>query len=153
MAEFAAAFENGQRKRMAAFLAPEARLMVHDASGTREFVGAEAASRNLEGLGARARLGDAKIQLKAGAAWVEAKLEKYDAAGAAKYGAHARAGDMAEAHASNAAAPYAAKAAHSHAAHAAQGHEAQAAAAGMIRAELEMHGEQWRVKQMHYTAE
>jgi stress response protein SCP2 len=34
-----------------------------------------------------------------------------------------------------------------------QGQEAQAGAAGMITAELERHGEQWRVKQMHYTAE
>lgn len=152
MAEFGAAFEKGQRERMAAFLAPEATLHVHDAKGTWEFVGAAAASRSLEGLhrNAHARLGDAKIQLGArGEAVVEAKLERYEAVGAAKFGAQAHAGHPG-AHAAHAAAQSA------HEAQGAQAHvayEAHAEAAGMLSAELEKHGEQWRVKAMHYHAE
>ena len=149
IAEFAAAFEKGQRERMAAFLAPEARLYVHNANGTQEIVGASAASRSLKELSghAQVRFGAAKIQLKAGgAASVEAKLENFEVADASKYGAQAHAArstyaDAHEAHATQA-----------HAVHTIPAHEVHAEAGRMISAELEMQGEQWRVKEMHYRA-
>lgn len=130
MAEFAAAFERGQHERIAALLAPEARLYVTDAKGTREIIGAAAASRSFDGLKGfdLAGLGsDKAVVLQEGnAAYVDAKLERYAAVGAAH-----KAGQAHEAHA----------------------HAAEAQAAGMLSAELERHGEQWLVKQMHYRAE
>ncbi len=130
MAEFAAACERGQHERLAALLAPEARLYVTDAKGTREIVGAAAASHSLDGLKglAQARFGldKAVVLQEGGAAYVDARLERYAAAGVAHRGEQAH-----EAHA----------------------HAAQAQAAGMLSAELERHGEQWLVKQMHYRAE
>ena len=140
MAEFSAAFEKGQHERLAALLAPEARLYVTDAKGTREIIGAAAASRNLGGLKGFALAGlgsDKAVVLQEGnAAYVDAKLERYSAAGAAH-----QAGQAHEAHALGAQAPEA----HAHA--------TEAQAAGMLSAELERHGEQWLVKQMHYRAE
>jgi hypothetical protein len=184
MAEFAAAYEKGQHEKMASFLAPEARLYLQDAAGIQEIVGAAAASRSLEGLKghAQARFGEAKIQFKAGgAAWVEAKLEMYEAADAAKYDAHAAKSAQFGAARSAGAKAYEARALEAQAGHAMQAHEAQAKAAGkyayeahagqaqaghamqasdaqyeaagMISAELEKHGEQWLVKQMHYRSE
>lgn len=130
MAEFAAACERGQHERLAALLAPEARLYVTDAKGTREIVGAAAASHSLDGLKglAQAKFGleKAVVLQEGGAAYVDARLERYAATGVAHRGAQAH-----EAHA----------------------HAAQAQAAGMLSAELERHGEQWLVKQMHYRAE
>jgi ketosteroid isomerase-like protein len=115
MAEFAAAYEAGQRERLAALLTPEARLYVTDAKGTEEFVGAAAASQRLgEYKGhAHQRLGfnNALVLQEGAAAYVDAKLEGHKAAGHAA-GAPAR-----------------------------------------LTAELERHGEQWRVKQMHYRTE
>jgi hypothetical protein len=158
MAEFAAAYEKGQHEKMASFLAPEARLYLQDAAGIQEIVGAAAASRSLEGLKghAQARFGEAKIQLKAGgAAWVEAKLERYEAVDAAKYGAHAQAAKSAQFGAARSAGAqaYKAHALEAQAGHAMQAHEAKVEAAGMISAELERQGEQWRVKQMYYRSE
>jgi hypothetical protein len=114
-------------------LAPEARLYVTDAKGTREIIGAAAASRNLDGLKGFALAGlgsDKAVVLQEGnAAYVDAKLERYAAAGATH-----QAGQAHEAQAHGA-------------------HAAEAQAAGMLSAELERHGEQWLVKQMHYRAE
>jgi ketosteroid isomerase-like protein len=146
MADFAAAYQNGQREKMAAFLAPNARFTMENAEGAHEVVGAAAASRSLEGLRghAKASFGAAKIQLRAdGTAWVEAKLESYEAADATSFGAEAHAQKHSERSAS----------AHAREGHAAQKHEAKASAAGLFSAELVMHGEQWRAKQMHYRAE
>jgi ketosteroid isomerase-like protein len=94
MAEFAAAYEAGQRERLAALLTPEARLY--------EYKGH-----------AHQRLGfnNALVLQEGATAYVDAKLEGHKAAGHAA-GAPAR-----------------------------------------LTAELERHGEQWRVKQMHYRTE
>jgi hypothetical protein len=158
MAEFTAAYEKGQHEKMAGFLAPEAKLYLQNAAGIQEIVGAAAASRSLEGLKghAQARFGEAKIQFKAGgAAWVEAKLEMYKAADAEKYGAHAHAAQSAQSGAARSAwkHAYEANALEAKAGHASRAHEAQLEAKGIMSAELERHGEQWRVKQMHYKSE
>jgi ketosteroid isomerase-like protein len=130
MAEFSAAFQRGQHERLAALLAPEARLYVTDAKGTREIIGAAAASRSFDGLkgfGLAGLESDKALVLQEGnAAYVDAKLERFAEAGTTH-----QAGQAHEAHT----------------------HAAETQAAGMLSAELERHGEQWRVKQMHYRAE
>ena len=114
MAEFAAACEKGQKERLAALMAPEARLYVTDAKGTEEYVGAAAASHKLGGYKGLAHsqlnLEKAVVLQEGGAAFVGAKLEGQRGAKAA-------------------------------------------AAPARLTAELERHGEQWQVKEMHYRAE
>lgn len=114
MAELAAAWEKGQRERLATMLAPEARLYVTDAKGTEEYVGAAAAGRKLGGhkglAHSQLNLEKAVVLQDGGAAFVGARLEGHGGAKAT-------------------------------------------AAPARLTAELERHGEQWRVKEMHYRAE
>jgi ketosteroid isomerase-like protein len=111
MAEFAAAYEEGQVERLASLFTPETKLYYTDAGGTEEIVGAAAASQRLgEHKGRTLRLGFEKavVLQEGGAAYVDAK-----------FGGHEAFGLSAEAPA-------------------------------RLTAELERHGDQWRVKQMHY---
>ena len=114
VAELAAACEKGQRERLAALLAPEARLYVTDAKGTEEYVGAAAACHKLGGYKGLAHgqlnLEKAVVLQDGGAAFVGARVDG-------------------------------------------QGGSKSAAAPARLTAELERHGEQWRVKEMHYRAE
>jgi hypothetical protein len=150
MAEFAAAYEKGQHEKMAGILAPEARLYLHSAGGIQEIKGAAAASQSLTSLKGhtQAKFGEAKIRFEAnGAAWVEAKLERYEASDAAVYGMQGNSAKLGQMGAARLASE------HAHASHVMQAQEVQPEKQGLITAELERHGEQWLVKQMYLKSE
>jgi hypothetical protein len=158
MAEFAVAYERGRFDQMAVFLAPEAKLYLHDASGIQEIIGAEAASRRLEGLKgqSKARFGEAKIQFNAGGeAWVDAKLEKYVADIATENIPLAHSVQLGQVHSTHSSGTHALKAhiLEARAGYSLRDREAHSEALGMISAQLERQGEQWRVKQMYYRSE
>jgi hypothetical protein len=139
MAEFAAAYQVGKREKMAAFMSPGANLVIHDASGVHEMRGAKAACAGLESFkgAANVQFSAAKVEIReAGAAWVEAKLERYGAAGDARQATHAAGAQASAAEM-----------------HGAKARIEEAHSAGLLRAELEMKGDQWRLKHLDYRPE